>query len=61
LVTVIERTTRKQAAELLMLAGLSSYMGLKITEYIQAERAARDRNKKIIRTRFAMALRRYTK
>jgi hypothetical protein len=35
-------TTKKQAAELLINAGLSSYVGKKLTEYIENERAARE-------------------
>jgi hypothetical protein len=42
LVAAIERTTKKQAAELLINAGLSSYVGKKLTEYIENERAARE-------------------
>jgi len=53
--------TKKQAAELLMKAGLSSYMGGKIIEYIKNERAAHELNQKIKATRFVKILRRYTR
>jgi hypothetical protein len=46
LVAGIERITKKDAVELLIKAGLSSYMGGKITEYIRGERAARELNQK---------------
>jgi hypothetical protein len=61
LVAKIERVTKKQAAELLMKAGLSSYMGGKLTEYIKIEHAAREPNQKIKMTRFVMVLRRYAR
>ena len=50
----IERTSKKQAAELLMKAGLSSYMGGKLTEYIESEHAARELNQKVKATRFVL-------
>jgi len=46
--------TKKDAAELLMKAGLSSYMGVKIIEYIKNERAAHELNQKIKATRFVI-------
>ncbi|OGO30992.1 MAG: hypothetical protein A2Z29_01210 [Chloroflexi bacterium RBG_16_56_11] len=52
LVASIENTTKKHAAEELIAAGLSKYMGAKITEWIQAERAAAERNEKAKRNRF---------
>jgi hypothetical protein len=61
LVAKIERTSKKQVAELLMKAGLSSYMGAKLTEYIKAEAAARELNQKAKLTRFVMILRRYAR
>jgi hypothetical protein len=61
LVAAFENTTKKQAAELLMKAGLSSYMGEKIADYIKSEQAARELNQKIKMTRFIQVLRRYTK
>ena len=57
----MERTSNKQAAELLMKAGFSSYMGEKIAQYIKDERAAREHGQKIKMTRFIIALRRYAK
>jgi hypothetical protein len=44
---------------MMMRAGLSSYMGAKVTEYIQAERAARERNERVQRNRFARQLIRF--
>jgi hypothetical protein len=35
LVSLIEQTTRKDAANLLMKAGFSSYMGALVSEYIE--------------------------
>lgn len=61
LVGVIERTSKKRAAELLMKAGLSSYMGEKVTEYIERDRVAREINQKVHMTRFIMVLRRYAR
>ncbi len=62
LIAAIERITKKQAAELLMKAGLSSCMGGKLTEYIQNDRAAREQNqKKIQMTRFITILRRHAR
>jgi hypothetical protein len=58
LVAAIERTSRKQAAELLMKAGLSSYLGGKITKHIEDKRAARELNQKLKLTRFVLELRR---
>jgi len=46
LIAKIERTSKKDAAELLMKAGLSSYMGAKLTKYIEDERVAREQNQK---------------
>ena len=57
LVAKIERTSKKQAAELLMRAGLSSYMDAKLTEHIERERAARELNQKVKATRFVLELR----
>jgi hypothetical protein len=61
LIAKIERTSKKDAAELLMKAGLSSYMGQKLTDYIHNEQLAREQNQKIEMTRFVMVLRRYAK
>jgi hypothetical protein len=44
-----------------MKAGLSSYMGKKIADYIKSEQAARELNQKIKMTRFIQVLRRYAK
>ncbi len=61
IVTAIKRTSKKQAAELLMKAGLSSYMRAKLTEYIKSERATRELNQKVKMTRFIQVLRRYAR
>ncbi len=61
LVAKIENVNRKKAAELLMKAGLSSYMGAKLTEYIKNDQAAREQNQKMKMTRFVMILRRYAR
>jgi len=42
LVAQIELVSKKRAAELLVTAGLSSYMGAKVTKYIEDERTARE-------------------
>jgi hypothetical protein len=56
IVAKIERTSKRRSAVLLMAAGLSSYMGEKITEQIKLNTAARERNEKTKRTRFAFIL-----
>ena len=61
IVALIERTTKKQSAELLMKAGLSSYMVRKLTEYIKSERGAQELNQKVKMTRFVQILRRYAR
>ena len=61
IVAAIERTSKKQAADILMRAGLSSYMGAKLTEFIENDRAARELNQKAKRTRFVQILRRYAR
>ena len=61
LVAKIERKSKKDAAEMLMKAGLSSYMGAKLTEYIQDERAAREFHQKMKMTRFTRVLRQYAR
>ena len=61
LVADIEHSSKKAAAELLMKAGLSSYMGAKLTKYIEDESVAREQNQKIKLTRFIMVLRRYAR
>ena len=61
LVALIEHISKKQAAELLMKAGLSSYMGAKVTEYIENKRVAREQNQKLKLTRFVTVLRRCAK
>ena len=57
LIAKIERTSKKDAAELLMKAGLSSYMGSKIAEYRENERKSRDQNQKLKLNRFVLELR----
>ena len=61
LVAKIERTSKKDAAELLMKAGLSSYMGGKITEYLEDERAAREYHQRMRYNRFIHEVRRCAK
>jgi hypothetical protein len=57
LVAAIERTSNKRAAELLIKAGISSYMGEKLTKYIEDEHAARELDQKVKMTRFVLELR----
>jgi hypothetical protein len=61
IVADIERTTLRNAAVQLMKTGLSSYMGDKVTEQIKLDNAARERNEKAKRTRFAFILRKYAR
>ncbi len=61
LVAAIERLSKKDAAEMLVKAGLSSYMGGKITEYIKKEQSARQYNQKVKPTRFVTTLRRFAR
>jgi transposase len=61
LVAAIERTSKKRAAEMIMSAGFSSYMGEKITEHIRAEQAARARNERVQRNRFAQQMIRFAR
>jgi len=61
LVAKIERMTKKKAARLLIERGFSSYMGEKITEQIESERAARELNQKAKLTRFVTILRKYAR
>jgi hypothetical protein len=58
LIAAIEHTSKKQAAELLIKAGISSYMGEKITQYIKDERAARELDQKVKIPRLVLELRR---
>jgi hypothetical protein len=58
LASKMERTSTKQAAGILMKAGLSKYMEVKVTEYIQEDRAARELNLKMKITRLVLILRR---
>ena len=61
IVANIERCSKKDAAQLLMERGLSSYMGAKITEHVQSAEVAAELNQKAERTRFISVLRRYAK
>jgi hypothetical protein len=61
LVGVIERINKKQAADLLMRAGLSSYMGGKVDEYIKMETEARECNQTVQVNRFVRLVRRYAR
>ena len=49
MVSAVELISKKAAAEMLMKAGLSSYMGEKVTEHIQSEEVARKLNQKAAR------------
>jgi hypothetical protein len=61
LVAAIERTSKKNAALLLIERGFRSYMGEKVKIAIEDERAARELNQKVKMTRFVMLLRRYAR
>ena len=61
LASTVELISKKAAAEMLMKAGLSSYMGSKISKYIHDEKIAREHNQKVRMTRFVMLLKRYAK
>jgi hypothetical protein len=61
LVAKIERTTKKNAARLLIERGFSSYMGEKLREAIQNELAARELRQKPHLTRFVLELRKFAK
>lgn len=50
-VAKIEHTSKINATVMLMIAGLSSYMGEKITEHVENEQAALDRDEKLKLTR----------
>ena len=60
-VAKFERTSKKHAAKILLTAGLEKYMGAKVAEHIEDERAARELNQKVKMTRFVILLRRYAK
>ena len=57
LVAEMERTTKKNAVEQLIAAGLSKYMGAKVGEYIKDERTARELNQTMKVTYFVRVLR----
>jgi hypothetical protein len=61
LVAKIERKSKKDAAELLMKAGLSSYTGAKLTEYLKDERAAQEFHQRMRYNRFVHVLRQYAR
>ena len=61
MVAAAELTSKKAAAEMLMRAGLSSYIGKKISDYIASEKIAREQNQKVKMTRFVIMLKRYAK
>jgi len=61
LVAIIEQSSKKDAAELLMKAGLSSYMGGKITDYIEERTKALQENRPMKTYRFITMLRRWAK
>ena len=60
-VAKFEHISKKNAAELLMEAGLSKYIGAKVTEQLHANHAARERNEKVRSNRFIQDLKRYAK
>jgi hypothetical protein len=60
IIAAVERISKKDAAELLMKAGISSYMGDKISEYIHSEHVAREQNDAKV-SRFIMFLKRYAR
>ena len=47
MVSAVELCSKKAAVEMLMKAGLSSYMGAKISKYIHDEKIAREHNQKV--------------
>ena len=57
-VAEMEKCNKTAAADLLMRADLSSYMGEKVSEYYKAEREAKKNNQKLKLTRFMIVLRR---
>ena len=57
LVAKIERLSKKKAARLLIEKGFSSYMGKKLSTYVEDERTARELNQKPEFTRFVLELR----
>jgi hypothetical protein len=61
IVAEIERTTLRNAVVQLMKAGFSSYMGDKVTQQIELDNAARERDEKAQRTPFAFILRKYAR
>ena len=61
MVAAVELTSKKDTAELIVKAGLSSYMGKKLSDYIAGEKIARELNQKVKMTRFVMLLKRYAK
>ena len=61
MIAAVELCSKKAAAEMLMRAGLSSYMGGKLSQFIHDEKIAREHNQKLKMTRFVMMLKRYAK
>lgn len=61
LVARIERLSKKKTARLLIERGFSSYMGEKIKNYIEDEKAARELDQKRHLTRFVLELRKLAK
>jgi hypothetical protein len=61
IIAAVERISKKDAAELLMKAGISSYMGDKISEYIHNEHVAREQSESLKISRFMMILKRYAR
>jgi hypothetical protein len=61
LVALIENISKKDAAELLMSAGLSKHMGSLIKKQIELDKIAREQKQKVQLTQFAMILKRYAK
>jgi hypothetical protein len=61
IVALIERVSKKQAAEMLMKADFSSYMGSMIGKQIVFDKIAREQNRKAKLTRFQIVLRGFAK
>ena len=61
LVSQIERYSKKDAANMLMERGLSSYMGEKVTEYIESEKKSKEAGQILKRSRFIYLLRRFAR
>ena len=61
LVAKIEQLSKKDTAQYLLERGFSSYMGEKVAEFIEQEKAAKELNQKVQLTRFIRELRKFAK